>query len=162
MMFLLRDLPKYPMLEKQAERFPELDVSASLACLALLRVGSDVLKTVEQNLALHRLSQGKFVVLMLLHSQPEKTLSPSEIAARSDVTRTNITGLLNGLENTGDLERTPHPEDRRALCVRLTEKGEARLAAILPDFYQRIGQMMQELSEEERKTLISLLAKVRT
>ncbi len=160
-MFLLRDIPKYEALERYAGRFPDMDISASLTCLSLMRVGSDVLKTVEMNLAQHGLSQGKFILLILLATQTNKTLSPSEIADRADVTRTNITGLLDGLERTGYVERMPNPEDGRALLVSLTPRGDGLLDQILPAFYRRVGRMMEDLSDEERKMLVSLLAKVK-
>lgn len=159
-MFLLRALPKYEALARQAERFPEFDVNAALACLSLMRVGSDVVANVEAHLAQHDISQGKFVVLMLLNDQPDKTLRPSEIAERADVTRTNITGLLDGLERSGLVQRLPNAEDRRALLVRLTDQGNARIEEIVPGLTRRISAMMRELSGEERETLLRLLAKV--
>jgi DNA-binding MarR family transcriptional regulator len=41
------------------------------------------------------------------------------------VTPRNITGLVDALEGDGLVARTPHPSDRRATLVALTEKGTA-------------------------------------
>ncbi len=39
------------------------------------------------------------------------------------VTPRNVTGLVDGLEETGYVTRQPHPADRRATLVRLTDHG---------------------------------------
>ena len=37
----------------------------------------------------------------------------------------NVTGLVDALERSGLVARTPHPSDRRAILVTLTERGAA-------------------------------------
>ena len=44
------------------------------------------------------------------------------------VTPRNVTGLVDGLVGTGFVTREPHPTDRRATLVSLTEHGAATLA----------------------------------
>jgi DNA-binding MarR family transcriptional regulator len=39
------------------------------------------------------------------------------------VTPRNVTGLVDGLEDTGYVARRPHPVDRRATLVTLTDRG---------------------------------------
>jgi DNA-binding MarR family transcriptional regulator len=39
------------------------------------------------------------------------------------VSARNVTGLVDGLEETGYVTRRPHPGDRRALLVSLTDQG---------------------------------------
>jgi DNA-binding MarR family transcriptional regulator len=39
------------------------------------------------------------------------------------VSARNVTGLVDGLEETGYVTREPHPDDRRAALVTLTEDG---------------------------------------
>jgi DNA-binding MarR family transcriptional regulator len=39
------------------------------------------------------------------------------------VTGRNVTGLVDGLEDTGYVTREPHPKDRRATLVTLTDRG---------------------------------------
>jgi DNA-binding MarR family transcriptional regulator len=50
-------------------------------------------------------------------------LRPSELAARTQLSRQTINDLLSDLEKRGYLERTPDPTDGRARIVRLTERG---------------------------------------
>jgi DNA-binding MarR family transcriptional regulator len=46
------------------------------------------------------------------------------------------------------------------MLVRLTAKGLAFLEQILPGYFRRIAAVMSKLTEAERKTLVSLMAKI--
>jgi DNA-binding MarR family transcriptional regulator len=55
----------------------------------------------------------------------------------------NVTGLVDALEETGFVERRPHPNDRRATLVTLTKEGE---------------DAAQKWTEESQKLAARLLA----
>lgn len=160
-LLLIRDLPRYEMLQEKAKRYPELDAGAVEATLVLLRVASDVLEGLSAYYARHGTSQGRYLVMMLLDRPcvPNGML-PSEIADKLNVTRATVTGLLDGLEKEDLISRQMHPEDRRAFCIELTDKGRKFLADILPEHYRRIAGLMSHLDDEERRQLIELLSKV--
>jgi len=71
-----------------------------------------------------------------------------------------MTGLLDGLEQKGMVKRLAHPEDRRKVSIQLTDTGRQVLDEMLPDYYSRIAKLMVKLSENERKSLVSLLGKI--
>lgn len=50
-------------------------------------------------------------------------LSQVELSEKSQVDRTTVGGLIDRLEKIGLVERHPHPQDRRAYQIRLTQKG---------------------------------------
>jgi DNA-binding MarR family transcriptional regulator len=54
------------------------------------------------------------------HSGPS---TQQALASALQVSARNITGLVDALEATGFARRTPHPTDRRATLVTLTEQG---------------------------------------
>ena len=70
-----------------------------------------------------RASEGKFVLLFLLHGQ-SGGLSPHELAERAGVTRATVTGLLDGLERDGFLRREADEVDRRRVQVLVERKGQ--------------------------------------
>jgi DNA-binding MarR family transcriptional regulator len=47
------------------------------------------------------------------------------LAEALDVSARNVTGLVDALEETGFVVRRPHPDDRRATLVTLTDRGSA-------------------------------------
>jgi DNA-binding MarR family transcriptional regulator len=147
-------------LKNLAQSYPELDVASVEACLAFLRTTADVQAALETHFARYELSMGKFTLLMQLSQADEQGLTPSECAERSGVTRATITGLLDGLERDGLVERQSRRDDRRMLSVHLTEKGRELLARMLPDHFCRTTQLMAHLTTSEKKTLIELLQKL--
>lgn len=159
-LFPLRELPKYQALEAFARRFPELDPSAVEAHLMLLRVSTDVLAAMDTHLGRHGLSKGRFSVLMLLLRAEGDGLSPSVLAERSGVSRATMTGLVDGLERDGLVQREGSRADRRSHVVRLTIHGDGLLREILPVHFRRIARLMAKLDTEDRKTLVRLLTRV--
>jgi DNA-binding MarR family transcriptional regulator len=71
-----------------------------------------------------------------------------------------MTGLVDTLERDGLVKREPSPDDRRMLLVRLTVSGRTYLDKILPDYFRRVTLVMNQLTVDERKVLVSLLGKV--
>jgi Mn-dependent DtxR family transcriptional regulator len=47
------------------------------------------------------------------------------LADATGVSARNVTGLVDGLVDTGFVTREPHPSDRRAALITLTERGAA-------------------------------------
>ncbi|HWA85688.1 MAG TPA: MarR family transcriptional regulator [Opitutus sp.] len=160
---LLHNLPRYECLLEAAKQFPDLDPTATEAFLHLLRAGDEAFRAVESHLATHRISQGRFMVLMLLFDKLTgcpQSRTPAELADLSRVTRATMTGLIDTLERDGLVTREPDPKDRRMLSVTLTDKGRALLESILPEHFKRMTALLQPLNQAERRTLAQLLAKV--
>ena len=159
-MFYLKDLPTDKTLSEFAMRYPDLDPSALKTCVVLLRTGSDLLTAFETILGKHGLSQGRFLTLIVMNRTPNKAINPSALAEKVGVKRATMTGLLDGLEGKGLIERVAHLKDRRKLGIRLTKKGQQLLDEMLPSYYDHIGKLMAKLSEKERQNLVTLLGKV--
>jgi DNA-binding MarR family transcriptional regulator len=52
-----------------------------------------------------------------------------DLGGELGVTARNVTGLVDALQRDGLVERLPHPNDRRAVLVRLTPAGSGYLRA---------------------------------
>jgi DNA-binding MarR family transcriptional regulator len=162
-LLMLKDLPRYECLLDSAKQFPSLDPSAAEVYLHLLRTSDEVFRATDAHLSAHRMSQGRFTVLMLLldkaTNQPHPR-TPAELADLAGVTRATMTGLVDTLEKDGFVRRDPDPRDRRMMSVVLTLEGHAFLGRFLPEHFQRIAAMMARLSEAERRMLVTLLGRV--
>jgi DNA-binding MarR family transcriptional regulator len=159
-MLLLRDLPKYEAIRQRSERYPQVDPRAVEAFLWLLRIATDTLSAFECFLQNFGMSQGKFTVLMLLNRNPEQGMNPSELADRAGVTRATMTGLLEGLEREKLISRHGDRSDRRRAVVRMTAAARQFMDNLLPDYYTRIHELMDDLGEEEKRQLTHLLNKI--
>lgn len=160
-----KNLPRYECLHEAAQQFPDLDPSAMVAYLHLLRAGTDCMEFSHEYLSSHGVSSGRFTVLMLLLKRQacgEKGdfVTPAELAEMAGCTRATMTGLIDTLERDSLVKRAPDATDRRMMTVSLTAKGTALLNKLLPGHFKRQAQLMACLSEPERKTLVRLLEKI--
>ncbi|HWI32089.1 MAG TPA: MarR family transcriptional regulator [Microbacterium sp.] len=88
-----------------------------LAVTALLQADQ------ERELGRIGLTSARTHVLWVLHHRGPST--QIQLADAIEVTPRNMTTLVDALEATGFVHRRPHPEDRRAVLVTLTERGMA-------------------------------------
>jgi DNA-binding MarR family transcriptional regulator len=73
----------------------------------------------------------QFDVLVQLHRRPEG-MTPGELTRELLVTAGNVTGIVDRLAALGLVERRPVPEDRRAVRVRLTRRGQRLTERAIP------------------------------
>lgn len=72
----------------------------------------------------------------------------------------NITGLVDGLEQKELASRYESPEDRRIKMVRLDERGREVRRSLLRLLGKQEGPVWSRLKPDEYRTLIRLLQKV--
>lgn len=161
---VLKDLPRYECLAEAAQRFPDMNPAACEAFIHLIRAGDDVWRAMNNHFADHGITQGRFMVMMLLFDKKSggcpRPRTPAELAECAQVSRATITGLLDTLERDGFVRRVPDPGDRRMITVHLTEAGAEFLRKLLPVHFRLISKLMDALSPAEFKTLVRLLGKV--
>ncbi|MFA7350936.1 MAG: MarR family transcriptional regulator [Methylotenera sp.] len=156
-MLQLRDLPTTEVLTKFAERYPDADITAVSSFLHLLRVATDLSIALDACLSKYGLLQGRWWVLILLMREDSRTSTPSALADKAGVTRATMTGLIDGLEQSGLVVRVYTKDDRRSVLISLTDAGQAKLDVVMPDYYRRLRQCMQALNEEKRMQLQQIL-----
>lgn len=151
---------KLDRLQELAPLFPNVDIDCLLTSFLLIRTSHDLHNQSASLLTENGLSQGKVRILasLLLRKEP---LLPSELAKSAGVTRSTMTGLINGLEKDGLIRRGAH-EDRRMTAIHLTEQGEALLMNIMPAYSDLVSSILSHLTPEERLLLKGLLHKIRT
>lgn len=158
--YTLRDVPGYEALAELTRHIPDADPGAVQAYLHMLKACGDFYSALDAHFARYGMSRGRFMVLMILLRQQGHCLAPAEIAERVGVSRATITGLVDGLERDGFVERSLFPGDRRKTRIRLTPEALDFMGQKLPDHYGRVNVFMSGLSARERKTLVDLLAKL--
>src|SRR6202521_4538457 len=109
---LLKGLPRYDVFLETSKHFPQLDASACYTFLQLLRTGDELLALDEQILSSYGTRHGRFNLLMMLLKYSDGEATPAGLADKTGVTRATISGLLDGLEKDGLIQRRPDPQDR--------------------------------------------------
>lgn len=158
--FGLRDLPQQQTLEEYSLRFPGLQKEAVVAALALLRTAADLSKAFDPHFASFGLTEGRFIILMLLYREREYTLDFATLSEKAEITKPTLTGLVDGLGKQGFVERIPHPHDRRKQLLRLTPSGLGLLEQMIPAHYKITGYFMSGLNVSEQLALTEMLNKL--
>ena len=153
--------PRFEKIEQLAKTLPGVDLEAISACVPLLYFHREFDGALEQHYQAYGLSRGRWQVLMTLYKASEESLTPAELADLTGVTRAAMTGLVDGLAESGFVSRGEVGEDRRTYRVHLTPRGSDFIASRLPDHLRRMQELMQALTPAEREQFVALIEKLR-
>jgi len=103
---------------------------------------------------------GQYAVLRNLHFAADNRMTQSEVGRRMNVTSSNVTRLIDGLEQDGLVQRSADHADRRVTFVELTDEGKDVAERIVPAVVQFAMDLAQEFTREELQTLLGLLGRL--
>lgn len=108
------------------------------------------------------LSGEEFALFSYFRANGPRTLT--QAAQDMGLPVTTLATLLAGPVEAGEIERGPHPTDRRARLLKLTDAGEARWEAVVPTFSAAYQAVLDELagSDVEVEPLFAALDQLRT
>ncbi|EKA62704.1 MULTISPECIES: MarR family winged helix-turn-helix transcriptional regulator [Janibacter] len=111
--------------------------------------------------ARHELEGWEFDVLSALRRAGEPyQLSPGRLVQETLVTSGTMTNRIDRLATKGWVERLPSPTDRRGVIVRLTQGGQAAVDAAMADLLAREGELLDDMSADERAALTRALKRL--
>jgi DNA-binding MarR family transcriptional regulator len=144
--------------EAWAARDPDLDTSPLAVAGRLLLSAEYLRRALVASLQPFGLSFGDFDVLNTLRRVgDERGTHPSHLAQSSLVTTGAMTARLDRLERAGLIIRATSPTDRRAVLVRLTERGEQLAEQALQAVIAADEAFLEPLSERQRQTVAASL-----
>lgn len=108
------------------------------------------------------LSKSSFNVLMILKHGDAEGMLLHNLGELLLVSRANVTGLVDHLEQKGLVKRVVDEQDRRARFARITPAGLAMLDRVAPVHFRALTELMSGLSDAEKQQLIALLEKTRS
>ena len=111
-----------------------------------------------QRMAVYGLKPVDFSVLSLITHNPG--ITSRQLCTALNILPPNLVGMINALARRGLIERLPHPRDRRAMGLHLTDAGRQVMAEAENTASGLEAEATGRLSPAERQTLILLLRKV--
>ena len=131
------------------------------AVTSLMRVHQLVLTELDELLRPLGLTFARYEVLVLLSFSRRGALPLGKIGERLQVHATSVTPLVKRLEAAGLIQRTPHPEDGRAVLASITPEGrhvlqQATDAIVAAQFG------LSSLTDEQCDALTALLSPPRS
>lgn len=101
--------------------------------------------------------RGQGRIMSLLKLQP--VISQKELSFLLDMSKQALAELLSKLEAAGYITRTPSPEDRRVMMIRLTDTGR-KFADMIEKQGTDTDSLFSCLSPEEQSTLRDYLKRI--
>ena len=146
---------------RKSARFEEFHLP-SVELLLNLIYTYDVLETrLSRVLGTYCLSLSGFNILMILNSMNPDGCQLHELGELLLVSRANVTGLVDSLEQKGMVERCLDQRDRRVRLARITTAGVEFLESMLPHYYVEVRKLLSGFDDADKSTLSDLLAKLR-
>ena len=90
----------------------------------------------------------------------DRGVTATELGARSTLDKMQVSRALARMERDGLVERTPDPDDRRNLLVRLKAPGRALYKKVVPMAQAREAFLLDALDADERKIFDRALTKL--
>jgi len=134
------------------------EVAAGAALARIFELGVRLTEAMDQGLGEQGLTRSRAEVIWRLHHMGPVTQRALSEALRC--TPRNVTGLVDALEATGHVARLPHPSDRRAMLVTLTERGRATAIAWQSAHQELAVRALADLGKAQIADLIEALDQV--
>ncbi|TBR72841.1 MAG: MarR family transcriptional regulator [Burkholderiaceae bacterium] len=149
------------MTTKEAESFvTEVDTRylESLMGYNARRAALAIIGSFLEHMAVYDLRPVDFSVLSLITHNPG--ITSRQLCSALSILPPNLVGMINALEKRELIARRPHPHDRRATGLHLTEVGQKLMRDAEQTASELEAQATSRLSATERKTLMRLLQKI--
>jgi len=124
----------------------------------LARLGESSRRRFHKALEPEGLHPRHFGVMTMVAAQPG--MSQQQLHDKTGIDPSSMVAVIDELEAAGVAERRPHPEDRRARTIFLTERGEQTLQRVRALAGELQRELFGALTADELRTLHALLRKL--
>ncbi|MFI9506637.1 MarR family winged helix-turn-helix transcriptional regulator [Nocardia sp. NPDC052566] len=158
-----RPLPLDPIAEahRQWTGHGWSDVADGMAAVtSLVRAQQIVMARVDEALRPTGLTFSRYELLMLLSFSKTGGLPMAKASARLQVHPTSVTNTVDRLEAAELVKRVPHPSDRRATLIEITDAGRELVARATTELNRKVFAL-PGLPPDRLHTLLQLLAEFR-
>lgn len=146
--------------KRRSENSPALPADTELDALLVGKLLKLAQAAQHQALDLQLRPHGLSRVQMgVLQHASDRGVAMGELAGHLACHVSNLTGVVDRMERDGLVERVRTPRDRRAVLVRLTDRGRDRRAGLQRDVPRLQQALTRGWSRAERKQLCRLLEK---
>ena len=100
-------------------------------------------------------------IRLLTHIQSSGRRGASQVSAARElgISDAGLSRLCDELQQSGVIQRLPHPHDRRVKMLHLTPEGEQQVQACAGSLETHIASFVQTLTTEEQALLSRLVAR---
>lgn len=137
---------------------PDLDPGAKGITGRIVRLGSLLQQRFAEVFSELGMTEGDYGILApLRRSGSPYQLTPSGLARARMMSSGGLTPAVDRLQRRGWVERTPNPDDRRSMLVRLTPTGKEVIDKAMEAHIAAEHDLVRHLSPTSRRQLAALL-----
>ncbi|MBM7044148.1 MarR family winged helix-turn-helix transcriptional regulator [Rhizobium lusitanum] len=115
-------------------------------------------RALQQRAAKLGFSPGQFPILLELWS--EDGLTQKQLLERVDIEQATMANTLSRMERDGLVERRPHPSDKRAQLIFLTDKAAAIQAEAIEAAMAADTDLLKNFRSFERELLLEYIRRI--
>jgi len=115
-------------------------------------------RSLQQRAAKLGFSPGQFPILLELWS--EDGLTQKQLLERVDIEQATMANTLSRMERDGLVERRPHPSDKRAQLIFLTDRATAMQAEAIEAAVAADMDLLKDFRQFERELLLEYIRRV--
>lgn len=112
-----------------------------------------------ERLAAHSMSKLQFFTLMMLYRKGPKTMT--ELASAIQVSKQQLTPLMDRILEQKLVERMPDPKDRRVIRIEISPAGKEAINTMMKHNLYTVAARLTVLPEEELVELDTMMVRVR-
>lgn len=131
----------------------------------LMKVSKELKYALSKELLVFELTTSQWAVIKQLeieenYDSPLSKRTAVEIAAKLDLDKPTISGIVNRLYEKGMIKKNRHPDDKRATILYLTPKSKELIPTLESVSNTVIDESLKDFSNEEKEIFINLLNKI--
>ncbi|MBR1982813.1 MAG: MarR family transcriptional regulator [Akkermansia sp.] len=100
--------------------------------------------------------------LKLMLEETPGGVSLKSLAQRLQMTVPATSLLVENMVTKGYMVRNTNPDDRRSVCILLTDKGESLFMDLYARFHNELDRRASKLTQEELTTFASIVEKMQS
>lgn len=138
----------------------DAEVDSVVRVLAALRAWSDAEQKMSQASQKHmklNATDMKALRFLMASRNTGAIVTPGLLAETLQISTASTTKLLDRLEKAGHIQRSPHPTDRRALMITVTDATRDDARESVGRIHARRFEAAARLSREERDVVVRFL-----
>lgn len=135
-----------------------LGVLEGLIGYQLRRAQLSLFQSFNKHLEHAKITPGQIGLLIKIKNNPG--ISQTALARANGIERSTLGEIVDRFEKREFVDRRKHATDRRAYALHLSTEGEDFLDSVLPVLLEQEADFTRDWSDNERDTLVRLLAKL--
>lgn len=136
---------------------PHAPQTEILLSRTLFRAASLLQQRINEALAPCDMNLAQYLAMTMLLVDDGAPSNPSDVSLLLDMTRTQVTRLMDGLEQQGWISREMDHDDRRRMKLALTETGRAQLKRAAPLVHEMYRQAWQPFEGDDQHQIAAHL-----